>query len=107
MYKDLFDEQFENLMSSYSGETLADKIATMFLTGGETAVSTLMTQMSLAMVNAVANVEDQPWYDLYELNVQSVIKQVGTEQFDYVYDAYAAYISRCKQSTEILLQRNS
>lgn len=90
MYKDLFDEQFENLMSSYSGETLADKIATMFLTGGETAVSTLMTQMSLAMVNAVANVEDQPWYDLYELNVQSVIKQVGTEQFDYVYDAYAA-----------------
>ena len=88
VYRELFDMQFESLMDAYEGETLADKIATMFLTGGETAVSTLMVKMSTAVMNTIEGMKMQSWYKSWDSAVRSVIKSYNpddTTAFDENY----------------------
>lgn len=89
VYRELFDMQFESLMNAYEGETLADKVATMFLTGGETAVSTLMVKMSTAVMNTIEGMEMQSWYKSWDSAVRSVIKSYNpddTTAFDENYN---------------------
>lgn len=89
VYRELFDMQFESLMNAYEGETLADKVATMFLTGGETAVSTLMVKMSTAVMNTIEGMKMQPWYKSWDSAVRSVIKSYNpddTTAFDENYN---------------------
>lgn len=89
VYRELFDIQFESLMNAYEGETLADKVATMFLTGGETAVSTLMVKMSTAVMNTIEGMKMQSWYKSWDSAVRSVIKSYNpddTTAFDENYN---------------------
>lgn len=89
VYRELFDMQFESLMNAYEGETLADKVATMFLTGGETAVSTLMVKMSTAVMNTIEGMKMQSWYKSWDSAVRSVIKSYNpddTTAFDENYN---------------------